>query len=159
MIKAHWRSALILAIGLLASSAALSHAVADDQNAPAPTGVTPQADTSTSSPSLQANPATQSSSPAQASPATQSNSATQLTTDDEAAAPGEPQPSGQQPAQADSAAAPQPSAAPSPAPRRQSVAAGSSEYSVWKDTSLIGKIFIGVGALLTIASAAGMFMV
>jgi hypothetical protein len=33
-----------------------------------------------------------------------------------------------------------------------------SESSVWDQTSLIGKIFIGFGALLTVASAARMFM-
>jgi hypothetical protein len=34
----------------------------------------------------------------------------------------------------------------------------SSEGSTWDQTSLIGKIFIGFGALLTMASAARMFM-
>jgi hypothetical protein len=34
----------------------------------------------------------------------------------------------------------------------------SSESSTWDQTSLIGKIFIGFGALLTLASAARMFM-
>jgi hypothetical protein len=38
------------------------------------------------------------------------------------------------------------------------VLAGSSESSTWDQTSLIGKIFIGFGALLTMASAARMFM-
>jgi hypothetical protein len=33
-----------------------------------------------------------------------------------------------------------------------------SEPSVWDQTTLIGKIFIGFGALLTVASAARMFM-
>ena len=33
-----------------------------------------------------------------------------------------------------------------------------SESSIWDQTSLIGKIFIGFGALLTVASAARMFM-
>jgi hypothetical protein len=37
-------------------------------------------------------------------------------------------------------------------------AAASSENSTWDQTSLIGKIFIGFGALLTMASAARMFM-
>jgi hypothetical protein len=35
---------------------------------------------------------------------------------------------------------------------------GSVENSVWDKTSLIGKIFIGFGALLTMASAARLFM-
>jgi hypothetical protein len=38
------------------------------------------------------------------------------------------------------------------------VLAGSSDSSTWDQTSLIGKIFIGFGALLTMASAARMFM-
>jgi hypothetical protein len=38
------------------------------------------------------------------------------------------------------------------------VAATSNENSAWDETSLIGKIFIGFGALLTMASAARMFM-
>ena len=37
-------------------------------------------------------------------------------------------------------------------------AASSSENSAWEQTSLIGKVFIGFGALLTMASAARMFM-
>jgi hypothetical protein len=38
------------------------------------------------------------------------------------------------------------------------MAAGNSESSTWDQTSLIGKIFIACGALLTMASAARMFM-
>ena len=38
------------------------------------------------------------------------------------------------------------------------VMASSQESSTWDQTSLIGKIFIGFGALLTVASAARMFM-
>jgi hypothetical protein len=38
------------------------------------------------------------------------------------------------------------------------LAAGSSGNSTWDETSLIGKIFIGFGALLTMASAARMFI-
>ena len=38
------------------------------------------------------------------------------------------------------------------------VVAGSQENSTWDQTSVIGKIFIGFGALLTMASAARMFM-
>jgi hypothetical protein len=38
------------------------------------------------------------------------------------------------------------------------VMASSNESSIWDQTSLIGKIFIGFGALLTMASAARMFM-
>jgi hypothetical protein len=47
--------------------------------------------------------------------------------------------------------------APAPAPAKP-VAATTSEGSAWDQTSLIGKIFIGFGALLTLASAARMFM-
>ena len=135
MIKAHWRSALILAIGLL-GCAGSSRAVADDLNSPVPVAA-PQADN-----------------------ATQSNSAAQPTTEDHAAA--SDQPGGSDPAQRDNAATQLPSVAPAvsdaPAPQRPPVVAASDEHSVWQDTSLIGKIFIGVGALLTIASAARMFM-
>lgn len=46
-------------------------------------------------------------------------------------------------------------AQPRPAPV---MASASSESSTWDQTSLIGKIFIGFGALLTLASAARMFM-
>jgi hypothetical protein len=46
------------------------------------------------------------------------------------------------------------SADPPPAP----VTASSQENSTWDQTSVIGKIFIGFGALLTMASAARMFM-
>jgi hypothetical protein len=37
-------------------------------------------------------------------------------------------------------------------------AASSNENSAWEQTSLIGKIFIGFGALLTMASAARMLI-
>ena len=40
----------------------------------------------------------------------------------------------------------------------QAPAAVSSSNSTWDQTSLIGKIFIAFGALLTLASAARMFM-
>jgi uncharacterized membrane protein len=44
-----------------------------------------------------------------------------------------------------------------PAARANPVVAGSQNAS-WDQTTLIGKIFIGFGALLTVASAARMFM-
>ncbi len=47
--------------------------------------------------------------------------------------------------------------APAPAARANPVVAGS-QNGTWDETSLIGKIFIGFGALLTVASAARMFM-
>jgi hypothetical protein len=43
-------------------------------------------------------------------------------------------------------------------PAPAATAAASNESSTWDQTSLIGKIFIGFGALLTMASAARMFM-
>jgi hypothetical protein len=45
-----------------------------------------------------------------------------------------------------------------PAAPAPPVMASSNESSTWDQTSLIGKIFIGFGALLTMASAARMFM-
>jgi hypothetical protein len=44
------------------------------------------------------------------------------------------------------------------APALPGMAASNTESSAWDQTSLIGKIFIGFGALLTMASAARMFM-
>jgi hypothetical protein len=44
------------------------------------------------------------------------------------------------------------------APAAPVTATSSNESSTWDQTSLIGKIFIGFGALLTMASAARMFM-
>ena len=44
------------------------------------------------------------------------------------------------------------------APAAPVMAASSNESSAWDQTSLIGKIFIGFGALLTMASAVRMFM-
>lgn len=43
-------------------------------------------------------------------------------------------------------------------PRPAPVMAATSDSSTWDQTSLIGKIFIGFGALLTLASAVRMFM-
>ena len=45
-----------------------------------------------------------------------------------------------------------------PAPPATPVTAASKDDSTWDQTSLIGKIFIAFGALLTMASAARMFM-
>lgn len=45
-----------------------------------------------------------------------------------------------------------------PAPAAHPVVVAGSQNATWDETSLIGKIFIGFGALLTIASAARMFM-
>jgi len=136
MIKAKRRSALILttglAAGIAAGLAAPSHA-ADDLNSPV--FVTPSTN------------------------AAQQNTATQPATDDQAATPD--QLSDTDRALRDNAAAQasQPAASSeAPATRAAPVMAASGEHSVWDETSLIGKIFIGFGALLTIASAARMFM-
>ncbi len=51
-----------------------------------------------------------------------------------------------------------PSAATNTSPPQASAPTMTGESSVWDQTSLIGKIFIGFGALLTMASAARMFM-
>jgi hypothetical protein len=58
------------------------------------------------------------------------------------------------------AATPAQATAPAEAPvaRAAPVVASGGESSTWDQTSLIGKIFIGFGALLTVASAARMFM-
>jgi hypothetical protein len=45
-----------------------------------------------------------------------------------------------------------------PAPQAAAPTANSSQSSTWDQTSLMGKIFIAFGALLTMASAARMFM-
>jgi hypothetical protein len=45
-----------------------------------------------------------------------------------------------------------------PAAAAPVMAASNQENSTWDQTSLIGKIFIAFGALLTMASAARMFM-
>ena len=44
------------------------------------------------------------------------------------------------------------------APGPRTVAMAGSDHSVWDETSLIGKVFIAFGTLLTIGSAARMFM-
>ncbi|MGH6715189.1 MAG: hypothetical protein ACREDC_03255 [Bradyrhizobium sp.] len=44
------------------------------------------------------------------------------------------------------------------APPAASTAATDDGHSLWGKTSLIGKIFVGIGAVLTLASAARMFM-
>ena len=81
---------------------------------------------------------------AQAAPANPAASSDQLSASDRAA--------GQ-----DDIRQPQIVTADPPAARANPVVAGSQNAS-WDETSLIGKIFIGFGALLTIASAARMFM-
>lgn len=136
MIKANGRSALILtttlATALLAGLIAPAFAASDDLNSPV--FVSPAdsgAQTGTTPPATENPPA----------------ASDQLNDTDRALR--------------DNAAAPISAPAASneaPAVRSAPVMAASGEHSVWDETSLIGKIFIGFGALLTIASAARMFM-
>ncbi len=44
------------------------------------------------------------------------------------------------------------------APAQRTAAMAGNDHSLWEETSLIGKVFIAFGMLLTIASAARMFM-
>jgi hypothetical protein len=44
------------------------------------------------------------------------------------------------------------------APAQRTVAMAGNDHSLWDETSLIGKMFIAFGTLLTVASAARMFM-
>ena len=91
---------------------------------------------------------------AQAAPASQAAGTDQLSNSDRAA----PQDDVRQPVivtqQAETQAQPQTA---TQAPPAMPIVAGS-RSATWDETSLIGKIFIGFGALLTIASAARMFM-
>jgi hypothetical protein len=129
--KASGRAAFILAIGFLMGFAGPTWAADPQTDA---TGVT--------APAAQADPQ-------QAAPADQAAPNDQLNASDRAAQPDDvrtPVVVTQNQQQPDAQAA-----RPSP------VAAGSQSAS-WDETSLIGKIFIGFGALLTVASAARMFM-
>jgi hypothetical protein len=56
------------------------------------------------------------------------------------------------------AASPPVAVASSEAPAQRTVAMADDDHSLWDETSLIGKVFIAFGTLLTIASAARMFM-
>jgi hypothetical protein len=129
--KATGRAAFILAIGLLAGFAGPSWAADPQTDAAGVTAPAGQAD------------------PQQAAPADQAAPNDQLSASDRAAQPDDvrtPVIVTQSQQQPDA-----PAARPSP------VVAGSQSAN-WDETSLIGKIFIGFGALLTVASAARMFM-
>ena len=138
MIKANRRSALILAttlgMGLLAGLSAPANA-ADDLNSPV--FVTPP--NTGAQPGTGQVPAGQAAGDIQAAAPEQANESDRTLRD--SAAPAAPAASGD-----------------APAARSAPVMAASGEHSVWDETSLIGKIFIGFGAVLTIASAARMFM-
>ena len=126
--KATGRAALILAIGLLAGFAGPSWA-AD-----------PQADAaSVTAPSNPIDP--------QAAPAAQAAPSDQLNASDRAARPDD----------LNTPVIVTQSQPETPVVRPSPVVAGS-QNATWDETSLIGKIFIGFGALLTVASAARMFM-
>jgi hypothetical protein len=126
--KASALAAFILTIGLLAGFAGPTWAADPQTDA---TGVTAPTD------------------PQQAAPADQAMPNDQLSASDRAAQPDDvktPVIVTQQSPQPDASAA-----------HATPVVAGSQSAS-WDETSLIGKIFIGFGALLTVASAARMFM-
>lgn len=144
--KANRHSALILAttlaLGFVTGLAAPARAGSNDLDAPV--FVAPSNGAAQSNP---AQPNAAQTGTAQPAAETQAAAPDQLNASDrslreDAAAP---------------AAAP---ATPAEAPTTRSapVMAASGEHSVWDETSLIGKIFIGFGTLLTVASAARMFM-
>ena len=109
------------------------------------------------------DPAAHASSQTRAIPSSVADANAQLRSSDTPAADAQPAAAAEttpdaQPAPA--AANPMVAAAESEAPSAREAAPppSASEHSIWDETSLIGKIFIGFGALLTIASAARMFM-
>jgi hypothetical protein len=136
MVVATWRSALIAAIGVVLGFAGPLHAASNADavyDTSAKTGAIP--------PSMaEAQLRSSDSSAADAQSA--------ATADTMPASPSDTQPAATNPKVA---AAEAPAARDAPAP-------SATEHSIWDETSLIGKIFIGFGALLTIASAARMFM-
>ena len=133
MSRASRRSALILAVGVLVGVAAAAPAAADELNTPV--FVTPAQNNA--QPNAAAQPATAN----QAVAPDRLNNVDRSLHPNATAQPTAPAASNDTPA-ANSAA----------------VTAAGAQHSVWDETSLIGKIFIGFGALLTIASAARMFI-
>ena len=131
MAVATWRSALIAAIGVVLGLAGPLHATssADDVSAQPIRAVANAQLRSSDSPAAN----DQSAATAQTTPASTPDA----------------QPAATNPVVA---------AAEAPAARETAAQSSASEHSIWDETSLIGKIFIGFGALLTIASAARMFM-
>ena len=53
---------------------------------------------------------------------------------------------------------PQVTVASNDTPAQRAIAMAGNDHSLWDETSLIGKVFIAFGTLLTVASAARMFM-
>ena len=137
MAVATWRSALIAAIGVVLGFAGSLHA---GSNADAV--YDPSTKTGAISP-----PNANAQSRSNDTPAANVPSAVAAETTP--ASPPDAQPAATNPIVAEAEA---------PAAREAPVQPSTSEHSIWDETSLIGKIFIGFGALLTIASAARMFM-
>ena len=107
------------------------------------------------------DPAAHASSQTRAIPPSVADANAQLRSSDTPAADAQPAAAAEPTPDAQPAAAnPVIAAAESEAPSAREAAPppSASEHSIWDETSLIGKIFIGFGALLTIASAARMFM-
>jgi hypothetical protein len=136
------RTALILAIGFLACFAGRSYASPAALDKPYKQDAIAQA-------GRNPLPATNNSGNIQPSPHNQAVAADTLNEVDRAL-PEQAQPT--QPAPAATVASKDPPA------QRIAQTAASNGHSFWDETSSIGKIFIAVGALLTIASAARMFM-
>jgi hypothetical protein len=127
--KTGGRAAFILAIGLLAGFAGPSLAQSADNTA-----------TDNASVAAPANPAD-----AQAAPANQAAGSDQLSDADRAA-------------RQDDVKTPVIVTQQAETPSRANPVVAGSQNANWDETSLIGKLFIGFGALLTVASAARMFM-
>jgi hypothetical protein len=107
------------------------------------------------------DPAAHASSQTRAIPSSVADANAQLRSGDTPAADAQPAAAAETTPDAQPAAAnPMVAAAEAEAPSAREAAPppSASEHSIWDETSLIGKIFIGFGALLTIASAARMFM-
>jgi hypothetical protein len=111
--------------------------------------------TSTDAPAAHASSQTSAIPPSVADANAQLSSSDTRAADAQPAAAAEPTPDAQ-PATANPMVAA--AEAEAPAAREAAAPPSASEHSIWDETSLIGKIFIGFGALLTIASAARMFM-
>jgi hypothetical protein len=140
MVVATRHSALIAAVGVVLGFAGPLHAAssADDAAAHA------SSQTSAIPPSV-----------ANANAQLRSSDTPAAAADAQPAAAAEPTPDAQPAAANPMVAAAE---AEAPAAREAAPPPSASEHSIWDETSLIGKIFIGFGALLTIASAARMFM-
>jgi hypothetical protein len=139
MALATWRSALIAAIGVVLGLAGPLHAASS-----ADTVFDASAKTS-AIPTSMAN----ANAPLRSSDTPAANDQSAATAETTPASTPDAQPAATNPVVA---------AAEAPAAREAPAQSSASEHSIWDETSLIGKIFIGFGALLTIASAARMFM-